>query len=126
MKRPSKALLLGLLLSGCVTPSIPLPPPVLEDLTFTSPSMGMVRLDGICPKTIDAEADVDFYVDDKTSGHGAIAHTTADGCFTTGPFVGAAGDTMVDIWYENSKSELSASYRCTLTLDTKLDTTICH
>ena len=57
MRRLSRMLsIVALAVGGCVTPSIPLPPPVLEDLSFTSPRPGEVELTGRCTPPVDAPA----------------------------------------------------------------------
>ena len=109
-------------LPGCVTPSIPLPPPVLEALQFHSPSAGAIELQGA---PAGEHANKRFTAFNETQNEGVIQETNADGSFVTAPFAGAAQDSVL-IWYEDASGDRSDTYRCTVSLDTPLNTVVCH
>lgn len=97
---------------ACVTPSVPLPPPLLDSLSFVSPSAGMVVMKGLATQR---HANVRFYVYNTSKGDGAIAQAAADGSFTTDPFAGAAGDT-VELYYDTPGGDRSEDTCVTLVL----------
>jgi hypothetical protein len=109
-------------LPACVTPSIPLPPPVLESLQFHSPAAGQIELQG---GPASAHADKRFAAYNESRGVGVLQQTAADGSFATIPFDGSAND-MVLLWYEAPSGDRSETFRCTVTLDSPLNTTVCH
>jgi hypothetical protein len=122
---PLRRLLLGIglaVLPGCVTPSIPLPPPVLEALQFHAPTPGQIELEGA---PTGAHANKRFAAYNESRGVGVLQQTAADGSFATIPFDGNANDSVL-IWYETSSGDRSDTFRCTVTLDTALNTTVCH
>ena len=118
MKRHLLALLL---LAGCVTPSVPLPPPDLPSLNFASTMKGVVELRG---KPSASHASVRFAAFNATRGIGTLVDTRADGSFTSEPFSGFAGDG-VELSYE-SGGRRSGTFTCTIVLDQALNMTICH
>ncbi len=124
MRRVMRGLLAGaaLLVGGsCVTPSIPLPPPGLEALSFGSPGPGkLVVMGNADPANVGAT----FYVFDENHQAGAIQGTAPDGSFTTDPFDGEPGDA-VQIWYQ-AKGEISQITTCVVTVGVQLNSTICH
>ncbi len=82
---------------ACNTPSVPLPPPSLDVITFQpATASDTVVLQGL-PKA--AHANARFYVFNLTRNEGVISDAAADGSFTTDPFPGANGDT-VEIYYD--------------------------
>jgi hypothetical protein len=100
------ALALGLT-TACYTPSVPLPPPLVESMRFMAgPSDGTVILTSPAEPQIGA---VRFSVFNQSKQVGVIVESAADGSFTTPPFPGVDGDS-VEIYYE-SGSDTSA--RCT-------------
>jgi hypothetical protein len=100
-------------LFACVTPSVPLPPPLLSSLAFsTAPTAGQVVMQG-APTS--RHANVRFYVYNRSKGDGAIAQAGADGSFTTVAFLGADGDT-VQLYYDTPGGERSENVCVTLQL----------
>ena len=120
---PLLLLLLAVLVGSCNTPSVPLPPPDLGALSFTSQglSAGTMQVKGM--KT-SRHASVLFGAFDETHGEGVLVTAAADGSFTTEPFAGGAGD-RVELYYER-EGERSEAVICTVTLDRPLDNSICH
>jgi hypothetical protein len=92
-----------LLLAGCTTPSVPLPPPDLSALSFTGTTPGIVQIVG---QPESRHADARFYVFDYGSGEGVITQAKHDGSFTSMPFAGADGDT-VQIYFDTPAGERS-------------------
>jgi hypothetical protein len=120
-----RRLLLGIglaALPGCVTPSIPLPPPVLEALQFHAPAPGQIELQGA---PTGAHSNKRFAAYNESRGVGVLQQTAADGSFVTIPFDGNAADSVL-VWYETPSGDRSDTYRCAVTLDTPLNTTVCH
>jgi hypothetical protein len=100
-------------LFACVTPSVPLPPPLISSLSFaTAPAAGQVVMQGAATSR---HANVRFYVYNRSKGDGAIAQAAADGSFTTVPFLGAGGDT-VQLYYDTPAGERSENICVTLQL----------
>lgn len=114
-------LLLCLGLPGCVTPSVPLPPPDLPALSFASTAKGLVELRG---RASARHARVRFAAFNTSRGVGTLVDTQGDGSFTTEPFSGFDGDG-IDLSYELA-GRRSTSFSCTLTAGQPLNTTICH
>jgi hypothetical protein len=111
-----------LLLGGCVTPSIPLPPPDLQALSFSAgPTLGTLELTG---KPTSVHVGATFTAFDEQHRAGVLIGTNPDGSFVTEPFAGAVGD-QVELWFESNgqRSQLST---CTVTLGVALNNTICH
>jgi hypothetical protein len=80
-------------LIGCVTPSIPIPPPEPERMTFAVDVQS-----GAATFTYDAEpnfADAVVYVFNRDQGRGIITTARADGSVgPTEPFPAVAGDNI--------------------------------
>jgi hypothetical protein len=112
-------LLIGL--AGCQTPSVPLPPPDLQALTFTATTPGFVQVIGQ-PQM--RHADARFYVFDYGSGEGVITQAAHDGSFASMPFAGADGDT-VQIYFDTSTGDRSQEACTTLQRDVGLISTRC-
>lgn len=114
------ALALGLC-TACYTPSVPLPPPLVEQMQFTSgQTAGTVTLSSPAQAQIGA---VRFSVFNVSKGMGVIFVSNADGSFTSPPFVGADGD-YIDISYESNNE--SADCCTTLHVDAALFGNECH
>jgi hypothetical protein len=108
---------------ACVTPSVPLPPPLISSLSFASgPSAGTVVMQG-APTSL--HANVRFYVYNRSKGDGAIAQAAADGSFTTDPFKGTAGDT-VQLYYDKPDGERSQEVCVSLQLTGSLVGNSCN
>lgn len=117
-------LLAALLLAAgglaCNTPSVPLPPPALDFISFQPASAsGMVSLQGQ-PVSGASYANARFFVFNVTRKAGVITDAAADGSFTTDPFPGVTGDT-VEIYYEPADGgDRSASVCTTLQVGSAL------
>jgi hypothetical protein len=82
---------------ACNTPSVPLPPPELDVISFQPASASdTVFLQSLAASRF---ANARFYVYNLTRNEGVISDAAADGSFTTDPFPGATGDT-VEIYYD--------------------------
>jgi len=91
------ALALGLC-TACYTPSVPLPPPLVNAMTFDNgPTAGTVILRSPAQPQIGA---VRFSVFNESQGVGVIVVSANDGSFTTPPFAGVDGD-YIEISYSN-------------------------
>lgn len=110
--------------SGCSTPSVPLPPPSvdLSALTFTTTSAGQISVVGL-PRSSHARAV--FYVLDQKSGDGVIATAAADGSFTTPPFGFAVGG-VAEIFFVQPDGVRSESTCVTVELSTPLFGATCQ
>jgi hypothetical protein len=102
---------------GCVTPSVPLPPPDLPALTFSSDTTpGLVVITG---KPSQRHANARFYVFDFTTGDGVITKAAGDGSFSSMPFGGGNGDG-VQIYYDTTDGDRSQDVCTTLQLNVGL------
>ena len=110
-------------LFACVTPSVPLPPPLISSLSFAqAPTAGQVVMQG-APTS--RHANVRFYVYNRSKGDGAIAQAGADGSFTTVPFLGASGDN-VQLYYDTPDGDRSENICVTLQLTGSLVGNTCQ
>jgi hypothetical protein len=102
------AVLLGLVAS-CVTPSIPIPPPEPERMTFTVDAVGGTATFSYGPEANYADAVV--YVFNRDRGEGIITTARPDGSVgPTTPFP-AAIDEEVAITFETTDSIASTCVR---------------
>jgi hypothetical protein len=100
------ALALGLC-SACYTPSVPLPPPLIENMTVSAgPTAGTVILTSPADPQIGAAR---FSVFNESQGLGVIFISNSDGSFTSPPFAGNEGDYL-SISYEHGTDSAD---RCT-------------
>jgi hypothetical protein len=114
------ALALGVC-TACYTPSVPLPPPLVENMTFQAgPTAGTVVLKSPAQAQIGA---VRFSVFNESQGVGVIVVSANDGSFTTPPFAGADGD-YVEISYARGTD--SAAQCTTLHVGVALVGATCH
>jgi hypothetical protein len=114
------ALALGLC-TACYTPSVPLPPPLVEQMVFTSAqTAGTVILSSPAQSQIGAAR---FSVYNVSQGMGVIFLSNADGSFTSPPLPGADGD-YIDVSYEANNT--SADRCTTLHLNAPLVGSDCH
>ncbi|MDB4971433.1 MAG: hypothetical protein JWN44_7122 [Myxococcales bacterium] len=116
------ALALGLT-TACYTPSVPLPPPLVENMTFADgPAAGSVILKSP-PQPAIGQARFSIYnVSQKT---GVILESATDGSFTTAPFPGTDGD-YVQIYYEDMAGGNAAQLCTTLHVAAALVGAACH
>jgi len=98
------ALALGLV-TACYTPSVPLPPPLVQNMTFTSgQTAGTVVLTSPAQPQIGAAR---FSIFNVSQGTGVIFVANSDGSFTSPAFNGNEGD-YIEIGYDkgNDTAEL--------------------
>lgn len=96
-------------LAGCVTPSIPIPPPDPAQMVFdvTTDPMGTITSASLTYPPTDAYEGGVAYVYNQSTGHGTIDVVNADGSIgPTGPLPATAGDRLV-ISVENSDQTVS-------------------
>lgn len=109
------------LATACFTPSVPLPPPLIENMTFTPGTAAKSVVLSSPPEASIGAAR--FSVFNVSQGVGVIIESAADGSFTTPPFPGVEGD-YIDIYYERGTD---TSDRCTtLHVNAKLIGSSCH
>jgi hypothetical protein len=116
-----KLLAVALVVSGCNTPSLPLPPPDVGALSFSSPGTNLVILTGAASSR---HASVTFFALNDAARVGTIVETNADGSFKTDPFTGVANDP-VELWYEMG-SRRSDTAACMIRIGGPLDSTVCR
>ena len=93
--------------AACYTPSVPLPPPLVENMSFTAgANAGTVILTSPAQAQIGAAR---FSIFNESKAMGVIFVSNADGSFVSPPFPGAEGD-YIRISYD--KDDQSAD-RCT-------------
>jgi hypothetical protein len=114
------ALALGLC-TACYTPSVPLPPPLIENMQFAAgPTAGSVVLVSPAQPQIGAAR---FSVFNESRGEGVIVVSNNDGSFTTPAFAGNDGD-YIRVYYESGSG---TAERCTtLHVATPLTGASCH
>ena len=114
------ALALGLT-TACYTPSVPLPPPLIEQMTFAaSTTPGTVTLSSPAASQFGS---LRFSVFNASQGMGVIFLSNPDGSFTSPPFPGNDGD-YIDVSYELNND--SADRCTTLHLGASLVGAACH
>jgi hypothetical protein len=96
---------LALVATACYTPSVPLPPPLVQNMTFSSGAAADTVI-----LTSPAEAQIGparFSIFNVSRGTGVIFVANSDGSFTSPPFPGVEGD-YIQISYdkENDSAEL--------------------
>jgi hypothetical protein len=108
---------------ACLTPSVPLPPPLLSSLSFqrSADVVGAVIIQGMATPR---HANVRFYIFNRSRNDGVIAGAAADGSFTSGPFAGADGDN-VQLYFDTASGERSQTLCTTLSLSGPLSSTGC-
>jgi hypothetical protein len=102
----ASALALGLT-TACYTPSVPLPPPLVENMTFAAGTAA-----GTFTLSSPAEAQVGgalFTVYNASRQMGVIFQSAADGSFTSPELVGVDGD-YIKVSYEKNEGSVP---RCT-------------
>ena len=114
------ALALGLT-TACYTPSVPLPPPLIEQMRFAaSTSTGTVTLSSPAAAQFGS---LRFSVFNVSQGVGVIFISNPDGSFTSPAFPGNDGD-YIDISYD--LNDESADRCTTLHVDAALFGAACH
>lgn len=114
------ALALGLC-TACYTPSVPLPPPLVENMQFTSAAdPGTVILTSPAQPQIGAAR---FSIFNESQGRGVIFVANTDGSFTSPPFSGNEGD-YIQISYDAGND--SAELCTTLHIAGSLTGSTCH
>jgi hypothetical protein len=100
------ALALGLT-TACLTPSVPLPPPLVENMTFqTTATAGEVVLQSPPEPSVGLAR---FSIWNASKQVGVLFESAADGSFTSPPFLGSDGD-YIEVVYEKTSGSAS---RCT-------------
>jgi hypothetical protein len=120
-----KILIAALALAGvfaCNTPSVPIPPPVLGDLSFQmQPTAGQVVLVG-AKGAVQGGARMSAI--NRMTGDGVITTAAADGSFTTTPFAANVGDTL-QLYYDTVDGQHSEE-ECTLVQFSTLGSVPCQ
>ena len=100
------ALALGLC-AACYTPSVPLPPPLIENMQIAAgPTPGTVILTSPAEPQIGAAR---FSIFNESQGLGVIFISNSDGSFTSPPFSGNEGDYLQIAYGQGA----DAADRCT-------------
>jgi hypothetical protein len=108
---------------ACTTPSVPLPPPLLDHLSFQPASAaGTIVMQG---QQTTRHANVRFYTFNRTGGDGVITDTAADGSFTTSPFAAVAGDD-IQLYFDTSGGERSQELCTTVVFGSALVSSDCR
>ena len=95
------------LAAACYTPSVPLPPPLIENMTFEAgATAGQVVLSSP-PETMIGLAR--FSIWNASKQMGVLFESAADGSFTSPPFPGSDGD-YIEVLYDKPSGSAS---RCT-------------
>lgn len=114
------ALALGLA-TACYTPSVPLPPPLVQNMTFTTgQAAGTVVLTSPPEPQIGAAR---FSIFNVSQGTGVIFIANSDGSFTSPAFPGSEGD-YIQIAYD--KGSDTAELCTTLHLSGSLTGSTCN
>ena len=89
--------ILVLLVVGCVTPQIPLPPPDIEDISFkvVEPGGNEIEISGAPNPGLAGAA---IMVINNRTGYGTVARADVDGSYITWPILALDQDTL-DISY---------------------------
>jgi len=95
------------LVSGCVTPVIPLPPP-LQPTIIVDPAKGEVVFEG--PLSAPHQ-DALFYIFNSKNGKGVIIQAAHDGSYVADPLPAADGDE-VNLWASRWGSDSPSSVLC--------------
>jgi hypothetical protein len=112
------------IIAACNTPSVPIPPPDLQALSFQNSGAapaGMVVLQGMPSQR---HANAEFFALNRSRGDGVIATAGADGSFTTSPFAANDGDTM-QLYYNTSSGEHSEEVCVQLVINLPLISSAC-
>jgi hypothetical protein len=102
------AAVLAWLATACLTPSVPLPPPLLGQMTFAAgATAGQVTLQS--PPQANTIGAARFTVYNASKQMGVIFESASDGSFTSPPFPGSDGD-YIQLSYDKTTGSGS---RCT-------------
>jgi hypothetical protein len=89
-------LLFLIVLAGCITPSIPIPPPDPSDMTFHITTTGMASSAVFTYPATDTYKNGTVYVFDRANGRGVFQVANADGSYgPTQALPATAGDQVV-------------------------------
>jgi hypothetical protein len=96
-------------LAGCVTPSIPIPPPDPSKMTFTvtTDQNGTVTSASLTYPPTDSYKGGVAYVYNRTLGHGVIEQVNADGSVGPTAAVEAAAGNQIVFSIENDQQTVS-------------------
>jgi hypothetical protein len=112
---------LALAVTACYTPSVPLPPPLVQNMAFASGTVADTVI-----LTSPAEPQIGparFSIFNVSRGTGVIFVANSDGSFTSPPFPGVEGD-YIEISYD--KNNDSAELCTTLHLAGSLTGATCN
>jgi hypothetical protein len=112
---------LALVATACYTPSVPLPPPLVQNMAFASGTVADTVI-----LTSPAEPQIGparFSIFNVSRGTGVIFVANSDGSFTSPPFPGVEGD-YIEISYD--KNNDSAELCTTLHLAGSLTGATCN
>lgn len=102
-------LLALLILTGCVTPVIPLPPPRIEDLSFAlTPAKDAVTITG--SRNLNLSGSWIFVVNSR-AGKGTMKSAEPDGSFTTDP-LDAKDRDAIHLWAAPTYIEATGDVTC--------------
>ena len=109
--------------TACYTPGVPLPPPLVENMTFENgTAAGTVVLKSPAQPSIGKAR---FSIYNESQKAGVIFESAADGSFTTPPFPGSDGD-YIQVYYEDSSAQNSSERCTTLHVGVALVGAACH
>ena len=103
MRRFIIAIVAVVLVAGCVTPMIPLPPPdsKLMSLTITDKTKGLVMFNYLPDSEFNGAY---FFIFNENSGRGVIKQASKDGSLTSDPFTVKEGE-LLSVWVKRAVSE---------------------
>jgi hypothetical protein len=109
---------------ACTTPSVPLPPPLLDTLSFmpNDATPGFIVMKG---EPTARHANVRFYTFNRTQGAGVITDAGADGSFTTSPFAAISGDD-IQLYFDTPAGESSQVICTTVVFGSPLVSSNCQ
>jgi len=104
---------LAILLAGCVTPVIPLPPPLIEDLSFevkqsTDPGASVVEIKGAPNRNLSGAW---VFIVNERGGKGVMTNAGGDGAFAAEPLPAQDKDRIL-LWAAPSFYDATGDVAC--------------
>jgi hypothetical protein len=99
---------IAMILGGCVTPVIPLPPPRFEDLSFALSGTDGVVIKGAVNANLSGSW---VFVVNSRAGRGAMVNAADDGSFETDP-ISAQDRDKIHLWAAPSYYEATGDVTC--------------